>query len=258
MRAATTVAVGALSLALVTGCGGGSGDAKGSKEPSASGGQAVKALGAAELKKAIIAQGDVDGYKVEAPDKRSPKSKDEIRSSSKECLPVAYAMGGLPPGDTAAGTSVLVTQEKKPSADASKSMDEMSEDDFAKALTDAMDVDITLVGLSSYEGDGAQRAFTSVVDAVKGCSGGFPATLQGTDQKITKITEEKAPDAGDESVAFATESGGAKEAGTTHIQVVRHGATVATYFTMNLGMVAEEKPYDVPAAVVRAQAAKLK
>ena len=94
VRVAATVAVSVLSLALVTGCGGDSG------------GSDAKALSAAELKKSIIAQGDVDGYKVDASGKRLPKSKDQVKSSEAKCQPLAYAMGGLAPGDAASSTAV--------------------------------------------------------------------------------------------------------------------------------------------------------
>ncbi|EGX56793.1 hypothetical protein SZN_26004 [Streptomyces zinciresistens K42] len=261
MRGAATVTVGVLSFALVTGCGGGSGDAKGSKEPSASGtsgGQAAKALSAAELKKAIIAQGDVDGYKVDASGKQLPKSKDQIKSSDTKCLPLAYAMGGLAPGDATAATAVMATQEKKPSADASKSLEDLSEGEVADSLTAAMSLNMTVVGLSSYDGEGAARTFKSVSDGVRNCSGGFPLAMQGTDQKLTGITEEKSSGTGDESVAFTAVSKQGGDVATTHVEVVRQGGTIATYYTIDIGLMMTDKPYAVPADLVKAQAAKLK
>ncbi|MBT2421579.1 hypothetical protein J7F01_23285 [Streptomyces sp. ISL-22] len=253
VRVAATVAVSALSLALVTGCGGGSDDSKGSD------GQAAKALSAAELKKVIIAKGDVAGYEVDASGKQLPKSKDQIKSSDEQCTPLAYAMGGMPPSDSASNAAVMVRQEKKPSDTASKSLEDLSEGDIEKSLTAAMSLDMVVVGLSSYDGEGAQETFKSVSDAVKNCSGGFTLTMQGEDQKITKLSTEKASGAGDESVAFAAvsdmEDG---DVGTTHIEVVRHGSTIATYYTINIGLMMTDKAYDVPAAVIDAQAAKLK
>lgn len=259
MRVAATVAVSALSLALVTGCGGGSDDSNGSNGSNASDGQAAKALSAAELKKAIVAEGDVAGYKVDASGKQLPKSKDQIKSSDEQCTPLGYTMGGLAPGDSASNAGVMVRQDKKPTANASKSLEDLSEGEFEDSLTDAMSLDMVVVGLSSYDGEGAQETFKSVSDAVKNCSGGFTLTVQGEDQKITKVSSEKASGTGDESVAFAMvsdmEDG---DVGTTHFEVVRHGSTIATYYTINLGLMLSDKPYDVPAAVVDAQAAKLK
>jgi hypothetical protein len=254
VRTAATVAVGALSLVLITGCGGGSDDSKGSD------GQTAKALSATELKKLIIAQGDVQGYKVDAGGKQLPKSADEIKADKAECRPLAYAMGGQPPGESAAHTAVMVTQDKKkPTDTASKSLEDMDEKEIEDSLTDAMSLDLVVVGLSSYDGDGAATTFKSVSDAVKSCSGGFPVTLQGEAQKITAITAEKGSGTGDESLGFTVvsdlEDG---DKGTTHVEVVRHGGTIATYYGMNIGLMMTDKPYDVPAAVIDAQAAKLK
>lgn len=254
MRTAATVAVGALSLVLITGCGGGSDDSKGSD------GQTAKALSAAELKKRIIAEGDVKGYKVDASGKQLPKSTSEITSEKAECRPLALAMGGQAPGESASHTAVMVTQDrKKPAAKPSKSLEDLSEKEIEDSLTDAMSLDMAVVGLSSYDGDGAATTFKSVSDAVKSCSGGFPVTMQGEKQKVTTITPEKASGTGDESVAFTVvsdlEDG---DKGTTHVEVVRHGSTIATYYGMNIGLMMTDKPYDVPAAVIDAQAAKLK
>ncbi|MGI5377820.1 hypothetical protein ACQEV2_26955 [Streptomyces sp. CA-251387] len=247
VRVAATVAVSALSLALVTGCGGDSG------------GSDAKALSSAELKKSIIARGDVDGYKVDASGKQLPKSKEQVTSSEEQCRPLAYAMGGQAPGDSASNTAVMATEQKKPTDTASKSLEDLSEGEFEDSFSEALSLDMTVVGLSSYDGDGAEQTFKSVSDAVKSCAGGFPLTMQGTDQKVTKLTTEKASGAGDESVAFTAvsdlEDG---DVGTTHVEVVRHGSTIATYYTMNLGLMMTDKPYDVPAALIDAQAAKLK
>jgi hypothetical protein len=43
-----------------------------------------------------------------------------------------------------------------------------------------------------------------------------------------------------------------------HAQVVRHGNTVATYYTMNFGAMMSGKQYTVPDAVIQAQSGKLK
>ncbi|MET9967327.1 hypothetical protein ABZZ80_15735 [Streptomyces sp. NPDC006356] len=250
VRVAATVAVSALTLALVTGCGGDSG-----------GGSDAKALSAAELKKAIIADGDVEGYKVDASGKQLPKSKEQAKSTEAQCQPLGYAMAGLPPGDSAVSNAAVMARQdrKKPTDTASKSLEEMSADEVEEALSSATDIDLTVVGLSSYDGDGAEKTFKSVSDAVKNCSKGFPFVMQGEDQALTEIAEEKASGAGDESVAFTTKSDlGDGDVGTAHVEVVRHGSTIATYYTMNLGLMMTDKTYDVPAAVVEAQAAKLK
>jgi len=247
VRVAATVAVSALSLALVTGCGGDSG------------GSDAKALSATELKKSIIAQGDVEGYKVDSSGKQLPKSKDQVKSGEEKCAPLAYAMGGQAPGEAASEMSVMVTQEKKKPTDGASKLEDLTESEIEDSITSAMDMTLTVVGLSSYDGAGAEETFKSVSDAVESCSGGFPVTMQGTDQKVTGIAAEKGSGSGDESVGFTAKSDAEDgDVATTHVEVVRHGSTIATYYTMNLGLMITDKPYDVPAAVIDAQAAKLK
>ncbi|MFF7448698.1 MULTISPECIES: hypothetical protein [unclassified Streptomyces] len=251
----------ALSLALITGCSdSGSDDSKDKGSDAGSSAPAAKALTAAELQKLILAKGDVDGYKVEKT-VGAPETKDEVTTDDEKCRPLAYAMSAQAPGDAAAETTVTLTQEKKaPTDSASKSLEDLAEGEFEDSLADAMNLNVTLVGLSSYEGDGAEKTFKSVSDAVKGCSGGFTVTSEGEKQKLTKVTAEKGSGTGDESVAFASEGEMDKETGngTVHAEVVRHGNTIATYYTLNLGALMTQKPYTVDGTVVTAQAKKLK
>ncbi|MFE6284868.1 hypothetical protein [Streptomyces sp. NPDC057877] len=262
-RLGATATVGALSLALITGCSD-SGDS-GSDDSKASGSaetQAAKALGAAELEKLILAQGDVDGYEVEAADKELTASKSDMKADER-CLPLAYVMSGLAPGDAAAETNRMVTQEKEPTDTASQSLEDLGEGEFEDAFTDALNVDVTVVTLSSYDGDGAEQTMKSVSDAVEGCAGGFTATSEGEEGKITEVAAEEGTGGGDEAVAFAVtaemgEPG--SDPATTHAEVVRHGSTIAAYYTLNVGAMMSEgkQKYTVPAVVVEAQGAKLK
>jgi hypothetical protein len=262
-RLCATAVVGALSLALLTGCSdNGSDESKGSGSSEQA--KNAKALTKAELGKLILAQGDVTGYKVEPVNKAYATSKDKLKGDEK-CLPLAYVMSGLAPTDAPAETNVMATQEKKPTDTASKSLEDLGEGEFEDAMTDALNVDVTVVALSSYDGEGAEEAFKAVSDAIKNCAGGFSASdgkAPDDAQKITKVAEENAVGAtGDEAVAFTStgemdaETG---EAGELHTQVVRHGNVIASYATMNLGAMMSGKAYTVPAAVVDAQAGKLK
>ncbi|MDN0195384.1 hypothetical protein [Streptomyces sp. S.PNR 29] len=257
-RIGATTVVGALSLALITGCGGESDEAKGS-DGSSSPTQAAKVLGAAELKKLIIAQGDVDGYTVKAVPSTYPASKSAIKGDE-QCKPLVYVFSGLAPGDAVAETNTMASEEKKPTDAASKSLGDLSEDEIEDALNESMSAAVTVVSLSSYEGDGAEKTMKTVSDAIEGCSGGFTAGSGDDEQKFTKVTAEKAQGTGDESVAFAAsgEMEGTGGQSAVHAQVVRHGNTVATYYTMNLGAMMTGKDYTVPAPVIDAQAAKLK
>ncbi|MFG2128002.1 hypothetical protein ACGFNV_09400 [Streptomyces sp. NPDC048751] len=256
-RLCATAALGALSLTLLTGCSDeGSDDAKDkdSAGTSSSSAPAAKARTTAELEKLLLAQGDVKGYKVAAADDTLPKSKSEVKADKAECAPLAYAMSGLAPGETEANASNTVTEDKASGA-ASKSPGDISEDDIENAFK----VNMTFVGLSSYDGDGAEKALKAVSDGVKACSGGFGIAAQGEKQKITKVAEGKASGAGDESVAFSVGSDmDGQGTATFNTEVVRVGNTVSTYYTVNFANLETGKAAEIPTAVVQGQAAKLK
>lgn len=258
-RLCATAAVSVLSFALITGCSDGgskdSADAGDAAKPEQT--KAAKALTAAELKQAILADGDVKGYKVAAQPKGPAKS--AVKADDAKCLPLAQISGGFAPGDAASEENRNATEAKKDPTDDATSMDDLASGKFEDAITASLDRDVTAVSLSSYEGDGAQKTMKSVSDAVTACAGGFATTAAGDKQKFTKVGTEKGTGSGDEALAFSMT--GDLEDGTTapmHVEVVRKGNTVATYYTMNIGAMMSKKAYSVPAAVITAQAAKLK
>ncbi|MEW2509788.1 hypothetical protein [Streptomyces sp. NPDC046870] len=259
VRLCATAAVSALSLALVTGCGdGGSKDSGDAKGPDAAK-PAAKALSAAELKKLIIAKGEVPGYEVGPVEGGIPDSA-KVTSDDAKCRPVLQVFTGIAPGEPAANTSRMATEDKKkdPTDDAT-SLDDLADGKFEDAINKSMDLDVTVVTLASYDGDGAERALTSVSDAVKACADGFSGVQDGEKGKFTKVAEEKSSGTGDASVAFtATNDAGEDGAMPLHAEVVRHGNTLATYTTINIGAMMSKKAYTVSAPVVKAQAAKLK
>ncbi|MFI6545546.1 hypothetical protein ACIBO9_20110 [Streptomyces prunicolor] len=264
IRLCATVAVSALSLALITGCSdGGSDKAESNTENAAQGSEknTAKALTAAELKKLILAKSDLVGYEIAPVDKSVPAVKTAVTVDKKQCQPLAWAMSAQAPGDAASATNETATEAKKASASPSKSVEDMTEKEMEDAFNASLDHPVTLIGLSSYDGDGAEKAFKSVSDAVKSCSGGFALTVGKDSTKYTGVVAEKASNSGDESVAFGAssvmeDSGGQK--GTVHTEVVRHGSTLVTYYTVNLGALIANKAYTVPSAVIDAQSAKLK
>ncbi|MFJ4684381.1 hypothetical protein ACIQNG_02565 [Streptomyces sp. NPDC091377] len=251
-RLSATAAVGALSLALITGCSDegskDSGDSKGSGS-----GSSAKALSTADLDKLLLAAGDLKGYKMESGDDTLPKSKDEVETDKSECAPLVYTNGALAPGDTDASVSNTVTQE--PPTDVPTDPAELTEG----SLEDAMRVAVTFVGLSSYEGDGAEKAMKAVSDGVKDCSGGFSMTAEGETSRVTKVSEVKASGQGDESVAFDEEVDADGEGTATfRTEVVRKGNTVATFYTIDFAALSSGKAAEIPAAVIEAQVGKLK
>jgi hypothetical protein len=252
-RIGATLAVSALSLALITGCSSeGSDDAKDAKESAAeSSAPAAKALTAAELEKLLLAKGDVKGYEAESGDDTLPKSKSEVKTDKTQCDPLAWATAALAPGDTDANASNTLTATPTASKDAS----ELSETD----IEDAFDVSITFVGLSSYDGDGAEKALKAVSDGVTACSGGYGLQAEGETSKVTKVATAKSSGAGDESVAFAEDVDMDGEGTATFLtEVVRKGNTVATFYSVNLAALSDGSKTEIPAAVVEAQVAKLK
>ncbi|MGC9535514.1 hypothetical protein [Streptomyces sp. UG1] len=252
VRIAATVAVSALSLALVTGCSdSGSGDAKDSTNSASSSSPsapAAKPLTTAELEKLLLTQGEVEGYKVTSGDDTLPKSKSEVKTDKAECDPLAWSTGGLAPGDTDANASNSVAEDKASTATA------QPED-----AADLFDVNLTFVGLSSYEGDGAAKAMKAVSDGVTACSGGYSLAAGDDDGKVTKVASEKGSGLGDESLAFVeTVDMGGEGTATFHTEVVRKGNTIATFYAVNIAALSTGGAADIPAAVVEAQVAKLK
>ncbi|MFD8000248.1 hypothetical protein [Streptomyces mirabilis] len=274
-RPGVAVVASALALALATGCSdsgsdSGSGSGSGDKATGGKGATAtVKALSDAELKKLIVGKGDLDGYRFAAADQseRFASSKEEITVADEKCAPLAYVLTGFAPGDSTAYVNTMATPvEAKPSASSTKRMEDMTDkelDDALNSITDTLGGTVTIVSLSSYEGDGAQKAMSSVSDAVKGCASGFTATAKGAKddaQKFTKVEAEKASGSGDESVAFAVTGDADGDKIVVHGEAVRHGSTVATYYSMNLAVfLADGKPkeYGIPAELIKAQAGKL-
>ncbi|RZB15178.1 hypothetical protein StrepF001_33990 [Streptomyces sp. F001] len=249
-RTGATVAVSVLSLALITGCGGGSDSSDDSKdtESSSSPTQAAKALSAAELEKLLLAQDEVKGYKVASGDDTLPKSKTAVKTDKAECDPLSWATAGLAPGDTDANASNTVAEDKASAATA------QPED-----IADAFNVAMTFVGLSSYEGDGAEKAMKAVSDGVSACAGGYSLTADAEKTKVTKVAAAQGSGGGDESVAFAQDVDMDGEGTATfHTEVVRKGNTIATFYTVNLAALGTGEAAEIPAAVVEAQVAKLK
>ncbi len=245
MRAGVTATVGMLSFALVTGCGGGSdSDAKPSGSPDRSQTSSpttagAKALGAAELEKLLLVQSDLPRDKITDGDDTLPRSRSELKTDKPACAPLAFALTGLPPGDSDAGASNTVTSEER--------------------VGDSFDVTMTSVGLSSYEGDGARKALKAVSDGIAPCSGGFAITAKGEKMKITKVAAGRPTGVGDESVAFVLDADTDGEGtGSFTVEVVRVGSLVSTYYAVDFASMKSGRTSAVPLAVIDAQVRKLK
>ncbi|MCD9873569.1 hypothetical protein [Streptomyces guryensis] len=91
-------------------------------------------------------------------------------------------------------------------------------------------------------------------------SGAALDAAKGQDtQNFTKVAGAKSAGSGDGSAAFAVTGRTEGDTTTVHGEVVRHGATVATYYSVSLAALAGRKDrYGVPAETVKAQAAVLR
>ncbi|MCZ4511409.1 hypothetical protein O3Q52_25120 [Streptomyces sp. ActVer] len=156
----------------MTGCsdsgsdsGSGKDDKAAGKEPAA----AAKTLGKSELEKLVIATADVKGFKVGPADQSDQfaSSKEEIKVVDEKCAPLAYVLTGFAPGDSASYVNRMAQEDPtaKASASPTKDLEDMTEEEMEDAMnsiTDALGSTVTLVSLSSYEGDGAKETMSSL------------------------------------------------------------------------------------------------
>ncbi|MFJ1637413.1 MULTISPECIES: hypothetical protein [unclassified Streptomyces] len=251
----TAVAATAVSLALFATACGGSDSGSGGKGKDAKGKEsapAAKALSAAELEKAALAQGDVKGNKISKAAAKDTISVDDIKVEKKACAPLANALMGAQVGEPGAFTKRTVVSEPK-KGDLAK----QDSGDAEEAFKAAFDITTTQLALGSYDGKGAQESIASLRTAATECAGGFEFTAAGEKQKAVKITEEQVK-GGEEAAAWAVqlEQGGEKV--VFKLVAMRQGASFASFSSMNMAMLAGEvKDFDLPTAVVEAQAAKL-
>ncbi|MYQ48330.1 hypothetical protein GTW40_25380 [Streptomyces sp. SID4985] len=247
VRLCATAAMGTLSVALVTGC---SGSGTRNRVPNA-----------ATLDRLVMAEGELPGYEIR-PTEPGTTAGDPPTSAEAACRPLLPLLAGTAPGTPAAQVSRTAAEKGAPETHAT-ALDGLSEGELKDAVRRSMDRDVTVITLASYGGDGAHRALRSVSGAVRACADGFGGTGPGERRAFSAFTPEHASDTGEESVAFAATGGGSASGdtageGSVHFQVVRHGSTLATYMTMNVGAMMARRAYAVPARVIGAQSAKLR
>ncbi|MFI6939319.1 hypothetical protein ACIBI4_08620 [Streptomyces sp. NPDC050418] len=216
------------TLGLTAACSGDSGSDGGdsSKDKSSAGQQgggeeqAAPALTEAQLKKAIIGDSDVKGFKFSG--QGSEDAAPDQEKVGAECQPL---------GDVLSDTT-----DPKPKATTSKG--------GADVKFSAM----AYVGLAAHEQADAEKVLGNVRTAAKACKG-------FTDSEGVKSTvaEETAPDAGDEAVAYRISGESDGEKMSMAVNVVRSGSTVAVFYGMSLN----GKPSEIPAGLLDAQVKKL-
>lgn len=243
-----------MSLALLTAACGSDGDAgkdngkaagSASAAPADKGGDSnAKALTAAELEKVSLANGDVKDHKIAKATPADAIEGDAVTVDKAACDVFADALMGAKAGKPAASTQRKVASLPKKS------------DDPAKMLESMMDVTTTLATLAAYDGKGADEALAGLRTAATECASGFTLTAAGAKQKVTKISEVPVKGA-EEAVAWtvAIEAEGVKSA--MKLIQLRQGTTLASMTSLNLRVSGEGGDFELPTAVIDAQAAKL-
>ncbi|MFE4665104.1 hypothetical protein ACFRI7_25650 [Streptomyces sp. NPDC056716] len=246
LRTAAPAVTALLSLALLTACGGdtdtgseGAGDAS----ASASAVSDVKPLTAAELDTASLTKTDLTGYEVVEAPESDITAAEAVEVSGDPCLPVGRAVAGTTVGEADAATYRRVT--------GGESGGEGLEADLTNMNTG-------MATLASYpSADAAAEALKSLGDAVTACADGFEWTLAGEEYAASKVTEDTAPEGGEEAVAFTVLTPVEGVDAPYKVVVFRDGATLAHLSLVNLGALESGEDFPFPADLVTAQADKL-
>jgi hypothetical protein len=257
----TAMTSSALALAiLVTACGSdqGGGDQK-ATATAKSGKPAAKTLTAAELEKAVVAQGDVKDHEIKKPGKDDVLAASAVTVDKPECEPVAQLVSSLPTSAPKASVQRLVvhkSEKAKKGAPTMKDLAKMTEKEAQDAMIDSLDITKTMTSLYAYGAGGAEKALTALRAAAKKCDGGFVMMLDGEKQQVTYVRQANLS-AGDDGAAWSV---GVKQDGTpasTNVAVFRKGTTLATFSSFNIAAVSRNKAFAQPSEVINAQAVKL-
>lgn len=221
-------AVAALATTAACGSSGGD-DAKGDGgKPAAAASKAetagLKALTEAELTQAVLAKGDVKGYRVgKTPDAEIPDVSVPAKPAS--CQAIADMM--------------LLGTEPDAKARVSRSLSNLK----------ATDATLIRVGLLAQPEADAKKVVADLRTQSEKC-----ASFEHTDYQYTKVEPLKAPAVGDEAVAYSmTATIEGDEIPATYT-VVRSGSTLAVFYGANLLSAKQAK---VPEDMIEAQVAKL-
>lgn len=255
----TAVAATVMSLALLTAaCGSDATDKDNGKAGgSASAGpadkgtdtSAAKALSAAELEKVSLAQGDVKGHKITKAGPTDAISGDAVTTDKAACDVFADVLMGAKAGKPAAATQRKVISEPQKGGD-------KESDDPAEAFKAAFDITTTLTTVASYDGKGAEEALAGLRTAATACASGFTFTAAGEKQKISKVAEVPVK-GGEEAVAWTVTLETEGEKSAMKLIQLRQGTTLASLVSLNLGASGAGGDFELPTAVIDAQAGKL-
>lgn len=231
----TVLSASALSLALLaTACGGSEkADAKPSASaPAPSPTPEVKALGAAELEKLTLADGDVPKVKLAKAGADDVAKSFEITTDKAQCQPLAEAGGLAPVGKPVTTTERIGTG-------------------VPTDPTDPLSITMTSVHLASYDGKGAADALASMKAAGTACTGGFVTTTKGEKTTITSVVPGTVT-GGDDAAAWAIVSDTDGETVKSQMVAILKGNNLVVIHALSLTGKSE-----VPQAYIDAQLKKL-
>ncbi|WP_371654349.1 MULTISPECIES: hypothetical protein [unclassified Streptomyces] len=199
------VLMAASALLLTTACGssGGGSDGKASA-PAAKGSSAAARTG---LQRAALEQGDVPGYQVSADTTAQGRARPQ--ADRKPCQPLADIMG----------------DEPNPQARETVNRGLGSQRKLGLAVA---------ASLSTYARPEAGKLIKDLRAAVAACPG-FKAELGGTSSTYARVKARPYRIGGDESVSWSASSTQVNVETPVHIVVVRQGATIVRFMTINLG-----------------------
>ncbi|MGG8405165.1 hypothetical protein ACM614_00540 [Streptomyces sp. 12297] len=247
-----------MSLALLaTACGSGGDDTKdgaksGTKKETESAAPAAPAKGRtdAELKGLLVTQAELPDHKLDPTGNSGvDQSADApVETDKPECKVLTQVHAaqkiGSPTGNARAVVSAK-SEKPKPGASVEEQM---------KAIENALGVTVSMVGLHSYDGKGAEELTASFKNAGEACAGGFTMTSNGDKTKVTSVKEGPAVTGGDEalSLELALDLEGKGKPTALLLSVVRKGNTVASFSALSLvGKTV------TPTAVINTQVKKL-
>lgn len=198
------VLVTASALFLTTACGSSGGSDGKASAPAPKGSSAAARTA---LQRAALEQGDVPGYQVSADTTAQGRARPQ--ADRRPCQPLADVMGDRPnPQARETVNRGLGSQRKLGLAVAAS--------------------------LSTYARPDAEKLIKDLRAAVAACSG-FKVDLGGTSSTYGRVQARPYRVGGDESVSWSASSTQVNVETPVHIVVVRQGATIVRFMTINLG-----------------------
>ncbi|MET8680612.1 hypothetical protein ABZW18_24260 [Streptomyces sp. NPDC004647] len=187
-----------------------------------------RTLSEQELDKAALSEGDAKGFAVTTLADAPPGGE---KAGKAECRPLTAVISGTPePAASATVYRQLTAKGKAGQTVITEFLTAHQQKDAAKVLEDL-------------------RA------AVKACAAGFTAQGEDGPSKYSAVKELPAPKAGDDVLAYQVTGDYEGESVPLVFHLMRSGSTIATFYTANL---VDAKTPEIPAALVMAQADKLK